>query len=147
MRGSSSINDSLQNGVSAQTAVRTLSGWSGENRGEIAVKLTLAVYRLGQGSALRFAGFAKLKVTPTASSPRFSQRKLRATLKRAHRPSSLRLATQLFRKQSAASKTIARLMLRSYPGRFALWTQAIVAKMSGIILQNVAIFVKVKGSV
>ncbi len=42
-------------------------------------------------------------------------------LKRVRRPSSFRLATQLFRKQSAASITIARLMLRSYPGRLALW--------------------------
>ncbi|WP_461218533.1 hypothetical protein [Lapidilactobacillus salsurivasis] len=50
MRGSPSIGDSLQNGLSAQTAVITLSGWSGEIRGEIAV-------------------------TPTASSPRISQRK------------------------------------------------------------------------
>ncbi|WP_461219438.1 hypothetical protein [Lapidilactobacillus salsurivasis] len=77
LRGSPSIGDSLPVGVSAQTSAITLSGWSGEIRGEIAVKLTLAVYRLGQGSALRFAVFAKLKVTPTASSPRISQRKLR----------------------------------------------------------------------
>ncbi|WP_461219492.1 hypothetical protein [Lapidilactobacillus salsurivasis] len=39
MRGSASIGDSLPTGVSAQTAVITLSGWSGEIRGEIAVKL------------------------------------------------------------------------------------------------------------
>ncbi|MFC6314465.1 hypothetical protein ACFQHW_02645 [Lapidilactobacillus achengensis] len=61
----------------AQTTVKTLSGWSGANRGEIAVNL------------------------------------LCSALKRVRRPSFLRLATQLFRKQSAASKTIARLMLRS----------------------------------
>ncbi|MFC6314145.1 hypothetical protein ACFQHW_00990 [Lapidilactobacillus achengensis] len=42
LRGSSSISDSLRSGVSAQTAVITLSGWSGEIRGEIAVKLSLA---------------------------------------------------------------------------------------------------------
>ncbi|WP_461219337.1 hypothetical protein [Lapidilactobacillus salsurivasis] len=80
-RGSPSIGDSLQNGVSAQTAVKTLSGWSGEIRGEIAVKLTLAVYRLGQGLILRQAAhFADwLKTAPTASSPRISQRKLRLT--------------------------------------------------------------------
>ncbi len=35
-------------------------------------------------------------------------------LKRVRRPSFLRLATQRFRKHSAASKTIARIMLRSY---------------------------------
>ncbi|MFC6315900.1 hypothetical protein ACFQHW_10035 [Lapidilactobacillus achengensis] len=33
-------------GVSAQTAVITLSGWSGEIRGEIAVKLSLAALPL-----------------------------------------------------------------------------------------------------
>ncbi|MFC6315307.1 hypothetical protein ACFQHW_06970 [Lapidilactobacillus achengensis] len=37
-RGSTSIDDSLPAGVSAQTAIITLSGWSGEIRGEIAVK-------------------------------------------------------------------------------------------------------------
>ncbi|MFC6314735.1 hypothetical protein ACFQHW_04030 [Lapidilactobacillus achengensis] len=55
LRGSPSIDDSLPNGVSAQAPIKTLSGWSGAIRGEIAVKLTLAVYRLGQGSALRFS--------------------------------------------------------------------------------------------
>ena len=39
LRGSPSIDHSLPTGVSAQTAVKTLSGWSGEIRGEIAVKL------------------------------------------------------------------------------------------------------------
>ena len=39
LRGSSSIGNSLLSGGSAQTAVITLSGWSGEIRGEIAVKL------------------------------------------------------------------------------------------------------------
>ncbi|WP_461218919.1 hypothetical protein [Lapidilactobacillus salsurivasis] len=46
LRGSSSIGDSLPVGVSAQTAVITLSGWSGEIRGEIAVKLSLAALPL-----------------------------------------------------------------------------------------------------
>ncbi|WP_125600839.1 hypothetical protein [Lapidilactobacillus achengensis] len=46
LRGSSSIGDSLSIGVSAQTAVKTLSGWSGEIRGEIAVKLSLAALPL-----------------------------------------------------------------------------------------------------
>ncbi|WP_461219536.1 hypothetical protein [Lapidilactobacillus salsurivasis] len=46
LRGSPSIGDSLQNGVSAQTAVITLSGWSGEIRGEIAVKLVLVAMPL-----------------------------------------------------------------------------------------------------
>ncbi|WP_461218885.1 hypothetical protein [Lapidilactobacillus salsurivasis] len=81
LRGLPLIGDSLPNGGSAQTAVKTLSGWSGEIRGELAVKLTLAVYRLGQGLILRqaahFAGW--LKTAPTASSPRISQRKLRPT--------------------------------------------------------------------
>ncbi|MFC6315492.1 hypothetical protein ACFQHW_07950 [Lapidilactobacillus achengensis] len=39
---SPSIDHSLPVGVSAQTAVKTLSGWSGEIRGEIAVKLSAA---------------------------------------------------------------------------------------------------------
>ncbi|WP_461218732.1 hypothetical protein [Lapidilactobacillus salsurivasis] len=39
LRGSRSIGNSLSIGVSAQTAAITLSGWSGEIRGEIAVKL------------------------------------------------------------------------------------------------------------
>ncbi|MFC6315308.1 hypothetical protein ACFQHW_06975 [Lapidilactobacillus achengensis] len=42
LRGSSSIGDSLPIDVSAQTTAITLSGWSGEIRGEIAVKLSLA---------------------------------------------------------------------------------------------------------
>ncbi|MFC6314103.1 hypothetical protein ACFQHW_00775 [Lapidilactobacillus achengensis] len=46
MRGSSSSDDSLSNGVSAQTAVKTLSGWSGEIPGEIAVKLVLVALSL-----------------------------------------------------------------------------------------------------
>ncbi|WP_461219133.1 hypothetical protein [Lapidilactobacillus salsurivasis] len=46
MRGSQSIDNSLQNGVIAQTAVITLSGWSGEIRGEIAVKLVLVAMPL-----------------------------------------------------------------------------------------------------
>ncbi|MFC6315857.1 hypothetical protein ACFQHW_09820 [Lapidilactobacillus achengensis] len=46
MRGSSLIGHNLLDGVSAQTAVKTLSGWSGEIRGEIAVKLSLAALPL-----------------------------------------------------------------------------------------------------
>ncbi|MFC6315036.1 hypothetical protein ACFQHW_05555 [Lapidilactobacillus achengensis] len=46
MRESSSIDHSLPDGVSAQTAAITLSGWSGEIRGEIAVKLSLAALPL-----------------------------------------------------------------------------------------------------
>ncbi|WP_461218536.1 hypothetical protein [Lapidilactobacillus salsurivasis] len=41
-----SIGNSLSDGVSAQTAVITLSGWSGEIRGEIAVKLVLVALPL-----------------------------------------------------------------------------------------------------
>ncbi|MFC6316097.1 hypothetical protein ACFQHW_11030 [Lapidilactobacillus achengensis] len=87
LREASSIDHRLPVGVSAQTAVITLSGWSGEIRGEIAVKLSLAVYRLGQGLILRQAAhFADwLKTAPTASSPRISQRKPRPTLKHLHR--------------------------------------------------------------
>ncbi|MFC6314965.1 hypothetical protein ACFQHW_05195 [Lapidilactobacillus achengensis] len=79
--GSSSIDNSWPVGVSAQTTVITLSGWSGEIRGEIAVKLSLAACRLGQGLILRQAAhFADwLKTAPTASSPRISQRKLRTS--------------------------------------------------------------------
>ncbi|MFC6314824.1 hypothetical protein ACFQHW_04480 [Lapidilactobacillus achengensis] len=46
MRGSPSIGNRLPIGVSAQTTVKTLSGWSGEIRGEIAVKLSLAALPL-----------------------------------------------------------------------------------------------------
>ncbi|WP_461218795.1 hypothetical protein [Lapidilactobacillus salsurivasis] len=46
LRGSSSIGNSLSAGVSAQTSVITLSGWSGEIRGEIAVKLVLVAMPL-----------------------------------------------------------------------------------------------------
>ncbi|WP_261806910.1 hypothetical protein [Lapidilactobacillus luobeiensis] len=57
----------------------TLSGWSGEIRGEIAVKLVLVALPLRPRLSFEIrAGFAKLKVTPTASSPQISQRKLRA---------------------------------------------------------------------
>ena len=48
LRGSLPIDDSLPDGVSAQTAVKKLSGWSGEIRGEIAVKLVESVSRPGQ---------------------------------------------------------------------------------------------------
>ncbi|MFC6314133.1 hypothetical protein ACFQHW_00930 [Lapidilactobacillus achengensis] len=80
MRGFPSIDHSLPVGVSAQTTVITLSGWSGEIRGEIAVKLSLAALPLRTRLSFEIrAGFAKLKVTPTASSPRISQRKPRPT--------------------------------------------------------------------
>ncbi|WP_461219144.1 hypothetical protein [Lapidilactobacillus salsurivasis] len=46
LRGSPSIGNSLPVGVSVQTAVKTLSGWSGEIRGEIAVKLVLVAMPL-----------------------------------------------------------------------------------------------------
>ncbi|WP_461219454.1 hypothetical protein [Lapidilactobacillus salsurivasis] len=46
LRGPTSIGNSLPVGVGAQTAVKTLSGWSGEIRGEIAVKLSLAALPL-----------------------------------------------------------------------------------------------------
>ncbi|MFC6315161.1 hypothetical protein ACFQHW_06185 [Lapidilactobacillus achengensis] len=46
LRGFPSIGDSLPVGVSAQTAVITLSGWSGEIRDEIAVSLFLAALPL-----------------------------------------------------------------------------------------------------
>ncbi|MFC6314741.1 hypothetical protein ACFQHW_04060 [Lapidilactobacillus achengensis] len=46
LRGSLSIDHSLPVGVSAQATVITLSGWSGEIRGEIAVKLVLVAMPL-----------------------------------------------------------------------------------------------------
>ncbi len=46
LRGTSSIENSLPIGGSAQTTVITLSGWSGEIRGEIAVSLFLAALPL-----------------------------------------------------------------------------------------------------
>ncbi len=39
-------------------------------------------------------------------------------------PSSLFLATQLFREQNTASKTVIRLMLRSWSGRLSLWIES-----------------------
>ncbi|MFC6314538.1 hypothetical protein ACFQHW_03025 [Lapidilactobacillus achengensis] len=84
----------MPNGVSAQTAVKTLSGWSGEIRGEIAVKLSLAALPLRTRLSFEIrAGFAKLKVTPTASSPRISQRKLRTIY--FYQPSPAQVATSL----------------------------------------------------
>ncbi|WP_461218167.1 hypothetical protein [Lapidilactobacillus salsurivasis] len=46
LRGSPSSSHSLPVGVSAQTSIIMLSGWSGEIRGEIAVKLSLAALPL-----------------------------------------------------------------------------------------------------
>ncbi|WP_125601215.1 hypothetical protein [Lapidilactobacillus achengensis] len=78
------------------------------------MKLSLAAWPLRTRLSFEIrAGFAKLKVTPTASSPRISQRKPRTSMKRVHRPSFFRLATQLFWKHRPASKIVARLMLRS----------------------------------
>ncbi|MFC6316218.1 hypothetical protein ACFQHW_11640 [Lapidilactobacillus achengensis] len=60
LRGPTSIDNSLQNGVSAQTAVITLSGWSGEIRGEIAVKLVLVALPLRPRLGFElFGGFPK----------------------------------------------------------------------------------------
>ncbi|WP_461219509.1 hypothetical protein [Lapidilactobacillus salsurivasis] len=79
LRGSPSISNSLPDGESAQAAVIPLSGWSGANRGEIAVKLVLVALPLRPRLSFEIFGWVseKLKVTPTASSPRFAQRKLR----------------------------------------------------------------------
>ncbi|WP_461218619.1 hypothetical protein [Lapidilactobacillus salsurivasis] len=47
-------------GVSAQPAVKTLSGWSGEIRGEIAVKLVLVALPLRPRLSFEiFGGFPK----------------------------------------------------------------------------------------
>ncbi|WP_461219517.1 hypothetical protein [Lapidilactobacillus salsurivasis] len=60
MRGSPPIDDSLTVSVSAQTAVKTLSGWSGEIRGEIAVSLFLAALPLRIRLSFEiFGGFPK----------------------------------------------------------------------------------------
>ncbi|MFC6315637.1 hypothetical protein ACFQHW_08690 [Lapidilactobacillus achengensis] len=59
MRGSSSIDHSLPAGVSAQTAVITLSGWSGEIRGEIAVKLVLVAMPLRPRLSFEIRGFCE----------------------------------------------------------------------------------------
>ncbi|WP_461219017.1 hypothetical protein [Lapidilactobacillus salsurivasis] len=60
MRVTPSIGNSLSNGVSAQTAVKTLSGWSGEIRGEIAVSLFLAALPLRIRLSFEiFGGFPK----------------------------------------------------------------------------------------
>ncbi|WP_461218517.1 hypothetical protein [Lapidilactobacillus salsurivasis] len=59
LRGSLSISNSLPDGVSAQTAVKTLSGWSGENRGEIAVKLVLVAVPLRPRLSFEIRGFCE----------------------------------------------------------------------------------------
>ncbi|WP_461218139.1 hypothetical protein [Lapidilactobacillus salsurivasis] len=46
-------------GGSAQTAVKTLSGWSGEIRGEIAVKLSLAAVPLRTRLSFEIRGFCE----------------------------------------------------------------------------------------
>ncbi|WP_461218278.1 hypothetical protein [Lapidilactobacillus salsurivasis] len=58
-RGSSSIGNSLPADVSAQTTVITLSGWSGEIRGEIAVKLALAALPLRPRLSFEIRGFCE----------------------------------------------------------------------------------------
>ncbi|WP_461218931.1 hypothetical protein [Lapidilactobacillus salsurivasis] len=59
MRGSPSIGHSLPAGVSAQTTVKTLSGWSGEIRGEIAVSLFLAALPLRIRLSFEIRGFCE----------------------------------------------------------------------------------------
>ncbi|MFC6315666.1 hypothetical protein ACFQHW_08840 [Lapidilactobacillus achengensis] len=60
LRGSQSIGNSLLDGVSAQTTAITLSGWSGEIRGEIAVKLVLVAMPLRPRLSFEiFGGFPK----------------------------------------------------------------------------------------
>ncbi|WP_461218465.1 hypothetical protein [Lapidilactobacillus salsurivasis] len=59
LRGSPSIGHSLLAGVNAQTAVKTLSGWSGEIRGEIAVKLSLAALPLRTRLSFEIFGFCE----------------------------------------------------------------------------------------
>ncbi|WP_461219422.1 hypothetical protein [Lapidilactobacillus salsurivasis] len=49
----------MPNGVSAQTAVKTLSGWSGEIRGEIAVKLVLVALPLRPRLSFEIRGFCE----------------------------------------------------------------------------------------
>ncbi|MFC6316247.1 hypothetical protein ACFQHW_11785 [Lapidilactobacillus achengensis] len=58
-RGSSSIRHSLPDGVSAQATVITLSGWSGEIWGEIAVKLALAALPLRPRLIFEIRGFCE----------------------------------------------------------------------------------------
>ncbi|WP_125599474.1 hypothetical protein [Lapidilactobacillus achengensis] len=71
MRGSPSIDHSWLAGGSAQTAVITLSGWSGEIRGEIAVKLVLVALPLRPRLSFEIRGFceaqsdAHSELTPT----------------------------------------------------------------------------------
>ncbi|WP_461219094.1 hypothetical protein [Lapidilactobacillus salsurivasis] len=59
LRGSLSMDHSLPADVSAQTAVITLSGWSGEIRGEIAVKLSLAALPLRTRLSFEIRGFCE----------------------------------------------------------------------------------------
>ncbi|MFC6315113.1 hypothetical protein ACFQHW_05945 [Lapidilactobacillus achengensis] len=59
LRGALSISHSSLVGGSAQTAVKTLSGWSGEIRGEIAVKLSLAALPLRTRLSFEIRGFCE----------------------------------------------------------------------------------------
>ncbi|MFC6314603.1 hypothetical protein ACFQHW_03360 [Lapidilactobacillus achengensis] len=59
LRGSSSTGHSLPVGVSAQTSAITLSGWSGEIRGEIAVKLVLVALPLRPRLSFEIRGFCE----------------------------------------------------------------------------------------
>ena len=53
------MDHSLPAGVSAQTTVKTLSGWSGEIRGEIAVKLVLVALPLRPRLSFEIRGFCE----------------------------------------------------------------------------------------
>ncbi|MFC6314531.1 hypothetical protein ACFQHW_02990 [Lapidilactobacillus achengensis] len=59
LRSTSSIGLSLSVSESAQTPVITLSGWSGENRGEIAVKLVLVALPLRPRLSFEIRGFCE----------------------------------------------------------------------------------------
>ncbi|WP_461219496.1 hypothetical protein [Lapidilactobacillus salsurivasis] len=59
LRDSTSIGNSLSVGGTAQTAVKTLSGWSGEIRGEIAVKLVLVALPLRPRLSFEIRGFCE----------------------------------------------------------------------------------------
>ncbi|WP_461218445.1 hypothetical protein [Lapidilactobacillus salsurivasis] len=122
LRGSPSIGDSLPDGVSAQTSVKTLSGWSGEIRGEIAVSLFLAALPLrirpDFETSRALCGLAQ-NSAHSELTPNFAAQAA-DIIKTCSPAQLLPLNYASLLEAKPASKILARLMLRSYPGWRAL---------------------------
>ncbi|MFC6314850.1 hypothetical protein ACFQHW_04610 [Lapidilactobacillus achengensis] len=127
MRGSPSIGDSLPAGVSAQTAVKTLSGWSGEIRGEIAVKLSLAALPLRTRPDFEtsrvLCGLAQ-NSAHSELTPNFAAQAA-ANIETCSAQLTSVLSYAMASEAKPASKAIARLMLEVNPLRCAFWTHFI----------------------